>query len=172
MSAFKGLYRGHGIYWHGRHGYGDETKAICRTMAEYKAKIDTYVAAELAKQQAEDDKPENRHWRTLSDAEKRHWRHKCFETDMTASQLAYAARPVESVLRPDYFAGVKDAHEMTLAEFMQEREERRGYAGEQTAKQHRRLVEAAIKDGEHVPEHVLADYPDLIAQACKGDAHA
>ena len=42
-AVFKGLYRGHGIYWHGARGYGDETNAKCDTIAECRERIDCLI---------------------------------------------------------------------------------------------------------------------------------
>jgi len=42
-AIFKGLYRGHGIYWHGAAGYGDEANAI-GTLADCHAAIDRLEA--------------------------------------------------------------------------------------------------------------------------------
>ena len=53
MSAiFKSVYRNYGIYWHGKHGYGDETSAWCDTMAEYCKRIDTLILAREAGESA------------------------------------------------------------------------------------------------------------------------
>ena len=58
MPIFKGLYKGNGIYWHGKHGYGDETIAYARTIAEYKAKIDARIKNDL------EARPAHEKWRT------------------------------------------------------------------------------------------------------------
>jgi hypothetical protein len=50
MSAtYKETYRGRSIYWHGRLGYGDETRAFAATMREAKAIIDAIKPVEVVK---------------------------------------------------------------------------------------------------------------------------
>ncbi len=77
-GVFKGLYRGHGIYWFGSEGYGDETNPTCDTMAEMRAKIDAKIKAE------DDARPAHlKHWDTLSEDERRRWRKACQTTELS-----------------------------------------------------------------------------------------
>ena len=86
-GVFKGLYRGHGIYWFGRHGYGDETNPIANTMAEMRARIDAKLATEDAA------RPDHlKYWDTLSTAERDKWRRLCQTTELSAPELAYTNR--------------------------------------------------------------------------------
>jgi hypothetical protein len=50
-GVFKGLYRGHGVYWHGRDGYGDESGAF-GTLDDCHAAIDRLIAAREAADRA------------------------------------------------------------------------------------------------------------------------
>lgn len=43
-GIFKELYRNHGIYWHGRDGYGDETRGYGDTLSDAKHAIDNIIA--------------------------------------------------------------------------------------------------------------------------------
>lgn len=86
-GVFKGLYRGHGIYWHGRNGYGDETNAWVNTMAEARARIDARLAVEEAA------RPDHlKYWDTLTEDVRRKWRHLCQTTELSAAELAYTNR--------------------------------------------------------------------------------
>lgn len=87
MACFKGLYRGHGVYWHRsrwQDGYGDETNAWCDTVAEYHAKIDAEIAADDAARA-----PHLVYWDTLDEDARRKWRKACQCTELSASELAY-----------------------------------------------------------------------------------
>lgn len=82
---FKGLYRGHGIYRHGDSGYGDETNALCKTVAVYKARIDRKL------QEEEASKPAClRYWNTLPHGERERWRKLSIGSELSAPELAYA----------------------------------------------------------------------------------
>ena len=91
MAIFKGLYRGNGIYWHGKHGYGDETTAYTHTMAEYKARIDARIQRDL------ESRPDcDKYWDTLSHEERTLWRRHVWDgainpAQLSASELAYNA---------------------------------------------------------------------------------
>lgn len=90
-GVFKEVYRGHGIYWHGRNGYGDETNAWTDTIAQYRAKIDARIAAE------DESRPAHlKYWDTLGDEERRKWRRLCQTTELSASELAYTNRKAET----------------------------------------------------------------------------
>lgn len=89
MAIFKGLYKGNGIYWHGKHGYGDETIAYTRTIAEYKAKIDARIQKDL------EIRPDHeKYWDTLSHQDRTLWRNRVWDESinpdqLSASELAY-----------------------------------------------------------------------------------
>jgi hypothetical protein len=89
MPIFKELYKGHGVYWHGKHGYGDETNAYTRTLAEYRTKIDAKLDRERAAR-PDDEK----YWDTLTAEERTHWRKLIWDEaqnplNLSASELAY-----------------------------------------------------------------------------------
>jgi len=64
MAVFKTLYRGRGIYWHGKRGYGDETTPVADTLAGAKAVIDRNALKAEAVRVASLP-PEDRHWESL-----------------------------------------------------------------------------------------------------------
>lgn len=86
-AIFKGLYRGHGIYWHGTSGFGDETNPICKTMTEYKVRIDRKLEEEEARRPAH-----LKYWDTLSSQERARWRKLSISSELAASELAYSNR--------------------------------------------------------------------------------
>lgn len=83
MPIFKGLYKGNGIYWHGKYGYGDETTAYTRTMSEYKTRIDAKIQQEL---DARED--HEKYWDTLSHNERTQWRKKIWDEALNPNQLS------------------------------------------------------------------------------------
>lgn len=89
MGIFKGLYKGNGIYWHGKHGYGDETIAYTRTISEYKRCIDDRL------QRERDARPDyEKYWDTLSHETRTYWRSRIWDESLnpeqlSASELAY-----------------------------------------------------------------------------------
>ena len=83
---FKELYKGRGIYWHGKAGYGDETNPLYRTMKECKQAIDRLEQEEEARKS-----PELKYWDTLSSNERDKWRRACITTELSAAELAYIA---------------------------------------------------------------------------------
>jgi hypothetical protein len=86
-GIFKELYRGHGIYWFGRQGYGDETNPMARTIGEVRARIDAKIAADDAARPAH-----LLYWDTLPHEERNKWRRACQTTELSASELAYTNR--------------------------------------------------------------------------------
>lgn len=91
MAVFKSLYRGRGIYWHGRDGYGDETNGGHATVASVKSAIDAIADAEDARRSAIDV-----YWDALSPeargAMRRGWVSSGMVEDSVAD-YAYAMRP-------------------------------------------------------------------------------
>lgn len=56
---YKETYKGRGIYWHGKAGYGDETNPLYRTIAECRAAID-----KIEQRERENRPPELKYWDT------------------------------------------------------------------------------------------------------------
>lgn len=94
MGIFKGLYKGNGIYWHGKHGYGDETVAYTRTIGEYRQRIDTRIQREI------ELRPDHeKYWDTLTHEERTKWRNLIWDEvanpeQLSASELAYTHRVI------------------------------------------------------------------------------
>lgn len=84
-AIWKETYRGRAIYWHGRRGYGDETNALYRTLRECRAAIDEQNRAILRGGVEE-------FWDSLTPKERDYWRGRCWNTELTAPQLAFSAR--------------------------------------------------------------------------------
>ncbi len=88
-GIFKGLYKNHGVYWFGKHGYGDETNPQYKTIKEMRLAIDAKLQAEQAA------RPEHlKYWDTLNEDERRKWRKACQTTELSAAQLAYTNKPM------------------------------------------------------------------------------
>jgi hypothetical protein len=88
-AIWKETYRNHGIYWHGRQGYGDETIPMFRTMAEMRQAIDARIAVEAAKPLS----PHEAYWGGLTASQQRWWRQNMnWDSDLTVAEQAYAAR--------------------------------------------------------------------------------
>lgn len=91
-GIFKELYRGSGIYWFGKHGYGDETNPMFRTIGEMRAAIDASIAKQLAREE-EEMTPADKYWNTLNADQRHQWRRKAnaAQTELRVSEFAYAA---------------------------------------------------------------------------------
>lgn len=83
----KQTYKGRGIYWHGKAGYGDETTPLYHTIGECREAIDRLEAEELANRP-----PELKYWDTLTPDERDKWRRLCIATELSAAELAYTNR--------------------------------------------------------------------------------
>lgn len=87
-GVFKEVYRGHGIYWFGKHGFGDETNPAYSTQNEMRRAIDAHLAAESAKPVPAHEA----YWASLSESDKRKWRQSMdWGSELSVSEQAYAA---------------------------------------------------------------------------------
>lgn len=88
-------YKGHGIYRHfptfkgGAFMYGDETLPLYASIKEYESAIDSHIAQEKNMRPAHE-----KYWDTLPHEERIKWRRMCAEHALSASELAYAGRPI------------------------------------------------------------------------------
>ena len=88
-GIFKGLYRGHGIYWFGQHGYGDETNPQYETLGAMRQAIDAKIAEEASRPVPAHES----YWASLSESTRREWRRKMdWDSGLSVSEQAYAAR--------------------------------------------------------------------------------
>lgn len=86
--VFRGLHRGHGIYHHGKYGYGDETRTpdnSIHSIRQYKQHLDDHMAKEQEARPAHE-----KHWDTVSHKDRQNWRKMTQHVDASASELAYA----------------------------------------------------------------------------------
>ncbi len=85
---FKELYKGHGIYHHGKFGYGDESRTPNNTIHsihQYRQHIEDHIT-----KQQEARPSHEKHWDKVSQHERDYWRHQAYHNDASASELAYA----------------------------------------------------------------------------------
>lgn len=95
-AIWKTTYRGYGVYWHGSHGYGDETRPYdppCRSLPKARARIDATIEASRVP-----PTPAEAHWSGLSETLRRKYRAdpRIWTHDEGAAGVAYM----------DFLAGV------------------------------------------------------------------
>jgi len=86
--VFRGVHRGHGIYHHGKYGYGDETQTphnSIHSIHQYKQHLDDHMAKEHEARPAHE-----KYWDTVPHKDRQHWRNMTQHVDASASELAYA----------------------------------------------------------------------------------